>query len=72
MSLDSSITKQIGITPAEALRMFVHAFNACGGFPYDVRLGTRTSAEPFATEAEALDFTARMVSKQLDEIDKDH
>lgn len=66
-----SITKQLGITPADALRMFVHTFNACGGFPYSVRIGKHPVAEPFATEEEALDFTARMASKLLKDVDAD-
>ena len=49
-----SITKRLGTTPADAMRMFVMAFNANQGFPYDVRLSA--SSEPFRTEDEALDF----------------
>lgn len=31
-------TAALGTTPSDALRMFVASFNACGGFPYDVRV----------------------------------
>ena len=52
--------RALGTTPADALRMFVASFNACGGFPYDVRLRT---PEPFSTEEEAMGFAERMLSE---------
>jgi antitoxin component of RelBE/YafQ-DinJ toxin-antitoxin module len=35
-----SITKALGTTPSDALRMFIAAFNSHGGFPYDMRIQT--------------------------------
>ena len=46
-----SLAKQLGTTPADAIRMFVVAFNANGGFPYEVRV--RLRAQPLASEAAA-------------------
>lgn len=60
-----SITKQLGTTPADAIRMFVLAFNAEKGFPYEVKL--RNSAEPLANEQEALDFIDALSSEAIDE-----
>ena len=50
-----SLTKQLGTTPADAMRMFVMAFNANQGFPYEVRV-KRSAVEPLSNEREALDF----------------
>jgi antitoxin component of RelBE/YafQ-DinJ toxin-antitoxin module len=47
-------TRKLGTTPADAVKIFVSAFNQYGGFPFDVRI--RSEPEPFATEAEAQDF----------------
>ena len=58
---------RLGTTPSDALRMFVAAFNAQGGFPYDVRLSSPVSVEAFASEDEAEDFAARQASKVLNE-----
>lgn len=66
-----SLTKQLGTTPADALRMFVYAFNAAGGFPYSVRINSDHRPEPFETEQEALDFSARMTTNLLKEVDDD-
>lgn len=66
-----SLTKQLGITPADALRMFVYAFNAAGGFPYSVRINVKSPAETFESEQEAIDFTNRMTTKLLQEVDND-
>ena len=66
-----SVTKQLGITPADALRMFVYAFNAAGGFPYSVRVNSKNPVEPFESEQEAIDFTTRMTTKLLQEVDSD-
>ena len=59
--------RKLGTTPSDALRMFVAAFNAHQGFPYDVRLSTRPAAEPFASEEEATEFTTRAMKAALDE-----
>ena len=42
-------TKKLGLSTADALRMFVSSFNEYQGFPYQV-------AEPFENEREASDF----------------
>jgi len=61
-----AITNALGTTPAEALRMFVAAFNARSGFPFDVRLN-RQEIEAFETESEATDFATRLARKALHE-----
>ncbi len=66
-----SLTKELGTTPAEALRMFIHAFNAAGGFPYSVRISSRFRPGPFKTEQEALDFSTRMTNRLLQEAEED-
>ena len=45
------ISQRLGLTPADALRMFVCAFNECRGFPYTVRLGELQ--ENLSTEKDA-------------------
>ena len=60
-----SLTKQLGTTPADALRMFVYAFNAAGGFPYSVRVNVKSPAEPFESEQETNDGTTRMGTELL-------
>jgi DNA-damage-inducible protein J len=52
------LTKELGTTPGDAIRVFVAAFNARGGFPFEVR--RQVKAEPFETEAEATDFATRL------------
>ena len=47
-------TKKLGLSTADALRMFVSSFNEYQGFPYQVRV--RQVAEPFENEREASDF----------------
>lgn len=64
-----SLTKQLGTTPADALRMFVYAFNASGGFPYRVQINSKNLAEPFESEQQALGFTTRMTTKLLQQAD---
>jgi len=59
-------TQKLGTTPADAMRMFIVAFNACRGFPYDVRIGALNEAEPFSTEKEATEFATRMSRRILD------
>ena len=44
----------LGLSTADALRMFVSSFNEYQGFPYQVRV--RQVAEPFENEREASDF----------------
>lgn len=61
-----SIAKQLGTTSSDALRMFVSAFNACKGFPYDVRVG-KLEVESFATEEEATHFATDLAMRMLNE-----
>ncbi|WP_283171639.1 type II toxin-antitoxin system RelB/DinJ family antitoxin [Curtanaerobium respiraculi] len=56
----------IGTTPSGALRIFVTCFNNYGGFPFPVR-ARQTAPEPFADEAEAMDFLAQVSDRMLDE-----
>ncbi|MDR0782563.1 MAG: hypothetical protein LBE83_02220 [Propionibacteriaceae bacterium] len=58
-------TRQLGTTPADAMRVFIAAFNQHRGFPFEVRLGA--AIEPFRTEEEALDFVDRQAMETLDE-----
>lgn len=57
--------RKLGTTPADAIRVFVAAFNQHHGFPFDVRL--TAEAEPFRTEEEALDFVDRQAMRMFDE-----
>ncbi|MBR6460033.1 MAG: type II toxin-antitoxin system RelB/DinJ family antitoxin [Actinomycetaceae bacterium] len=52
-ALFKETARRLGTTPADALRMFVSAFNSYGGFPYTVRLQEAVTVEPFASEEEA-------------------
>jgi len=56
-------TRRLGTTPADAMRMFVAAFNECQGFPFEIRVGALRSIEPFASEQEATEFATRMAKK---------
>ena len=51
------VTRRLGTTPADAMRVFVAAFNQHRGFPFDVQLPP--DVEPFATEEDATDFASR-------------
>lgn len=59
------ITRRLGTTPADAMRVFVAAFNQHRGFPFDVRL--EADVEPFDNEEEANDFASRMSRRMIDE-----
>jgi len=59
------MTNRLGTTPADAMRIFIAAFNQHHGFPFDVRLAT--DVEPFHSEEEATDFSTRMSRKLLNE-----
>ena len=58
-------TRQLGTTPADAMRVFVAAFNQHRGFPFEVRLAQEV--EPFESEEEALDFITRKSRQMIDE-----
>ena len=59
-------TKQLGTTPADALRMFISTFNNHRGFPYEVRL-PEVHVEPFATEDEAREYATGLSLKAAHE-----
>jgi len=59
------IARKLGTTPADAMRVFIAAFNQHRGFPFDVRLVN--DVEPFVTEDEATEFANRMSRRVLDE-----
>jgi len=59
-----ALTNALGTTPAEALRMFIAAFNAKSGFPFDVRLDSQV-IEAFGTESEATEFATRLAKDDL-------
>ena len=59
------ITGAIGTTPSDALRMFISAFNAEGGFPYDLKI--KKNIEAFDNEEEATSFATRMSRRMIDE-----
>jgi DNA-damage-inducible protein J len=61
-----AITKSIGTTPADALRMFIAAFNAEGGFPYEPKIRKR-DVEAFDSEEEATAFATYLSRKLIDE-----
>ena len=62
-----AITHQLGTTSADAMRVFISAFNAHHGFPFEVRLKREAAFEPFQTEDEALDFSDNLARMMADE-----
>ena len=59
------ITKAIGTTPSDALRIFIASFNSEGGFPFDVKL--KCTVEAFDNEDEATEFASRMSRRIFNE-----
>ena len=57
-------TRLLGTTPADAMRIFVSAFNAHRGCPFDVRL-TEPVVEAFASEQEVSDFSDRLATRMM-------
>ncbi len=57
-------TRLLGTTPADAMRIFVAAFNAHRGFPFEVRL-KEPEVEPFATEQQAESFSNQLALKMM-------
>ncbi|EEJ54623.1 type II toxin-antitoxin system RelB/DinJ family antitoxin [Mobiluncus mulieris] len=53
-------TRELGTTPADALRMFIYAFNSHRGFPYEVRSLQPVDVEPFTNEADATRFATTL------------
>jgi len=60
------ITKALGTTPADALRMFIAAFNAEGGFPYETKI-KKPNFEAFEGEEEATAFVTRVAERMMSE-----
>lgn len=54
----------IGTTTADALRMFIYAFNDHHGFPYPVQ-SRRMQIEAFETEEEATRFATDLAMEML-------
>ena len=54
----------IGITPSDALRIFIYSFNDYHGFPYPVR-SRRMEVEPFQTEEDATRFATELAMETL-------
>ena len=54
------LTELLGTTPADALRMFIAAFNRAKGFPYSVTLQATPTIEAFDNEAEATAFASAL------------
>lgn len=65
-ALFKETTRRLGTTPADALRMFISAFNDYRGFPYEVRL-PREDAEPFGSERDATEYASRLALRMSDE-----
>jgi len=59
------MTRMLGTTPADAIRVFVAAFNQHRGFPFDVRLPM--VVEAFDNEDDATDFANHLALRTLDE-----
>lgn len=54
----------IGTTTADALCMFIYAFNDHHGFPYPVQ-SRRMQVEPFDTEEEATEFATDIALEMI-------
>jgi DNA-damage-inducible protein J len=61
-----AITKALGTTPSDALRMFIASFNAEGGFPYVTRIKD-WDVEAFENEADATAFATKLSKRMLHE-----
>ena len=55
----------IGTTTADALRMFIYAFNDHHGFPYPVQ-SRRMQVEAFGTEEEATEFATDLAMEMVE------
>ena len=60
------ITKALGTTPSDALRMFIAKFNAEGGFPYETKV-KKMPVVAFESEDEATEFATRVSKRMIDE-----
>jgi len=59
------IAAAIGITPSDALRMFIAAFIAERGFPYDVK--AKAPVQAFDNEEDATAFATSLAKRTLHE-----
>lgn len=62
------ISHELGITPSDALRMFISEFNRQNGFWYLPKLEVKKrilDVEAFESEEEATDFATRLSMEQL-------
>ena len=60
------IAKELGTTTSDVLRVFVSAFNANKGYPFDVRLNSE-QIELLANDDEAMRFAAHHAKLVLNE-----
>lgn len=60
------LTELLGTTPADAMRMFIAAFNRAQGFPYSVNLRSEPVVEAFDSEADATAFASALAMETLD------
>ncbi len=58
-------SNSLGLSPADALRVFIYSFNEHHGFPFEVT--SRAQFEPFETEDEALDFATAVSMEAINE-----
>ncbi len=54
----------LGTTPSDVLRMFIHSFNDYHGFPYKLQ-SRRMQIEAFETEEEADEFASDLAMEVL-------
>jgi len=59
------ITRAIGTTPSDALRIFIASFNSEGGFPYEIKI--KKTVEAFDSEDEATLFATRASRRLINE-----
>ncbi len=59
------LTELLGTTPADAMRMFIAAFNRAKGFPYSVNLQGAPTVEAFDNEADATAFASALAMETL-------
>ena len=65
-ALFQDTTRSLGTTPSDALRMFIYAFNAHRGFPYEVRLEP-LGAELLSSEEESTAFATHLAMRTIHE-----
>ena len=64
-------TAALGLTPSAAIKVFVHMFNECGGFPFEVRrqvndeTTTYLSADDYGRFTSALDAAVPAATRVL-------